>query len=578
VIFPFFSVPLWFVSSLFLNDMSTMQNSELQTAAFMTLGCKVNQYETQVMRESLRKCGYRIGEWGETADVYVINTCTVTGVSDRKSRQMIRRAAALNPDAVVVVTGCYVERCADEIRNMPGVDLVLLNNEKHLIGEYLSSPLYQRGVRGDFERKANLGDHPESPFGKDSPTPALHHQRRRRVEDYGEIPPNPPLIRGETESSVSSIRSNSVPALPRQRGSGVENDGEIPPNPPLIRGEMESSVPLIRGETELSVPSIKGEMESSVSSIRGENCYPGITSFDGQTRALVKIEDGCDSFCTYCIVPYTRGGTIRSRPIDSIVQEVRSLAKNGHHEMVLTGIHLGAYGKMTDGTMLHHVLQAVHEVDGVQRIRLSSIEPMDISDDLINTMARLRKCAHHFHISLQSGSDRILRLMRRGYTSSDFRDVVDRIRAAMPDVGLSTDVMVGFPGETEEDFRDTCDLISGVRFSRLHVFRYSPRSGTPAAKFPDRVQNSVASRRSEEARMLGDSLAQEFRSQMLGKTAEVLVEESREGKDRLLAGFTSNYVRALITDAPDELAGEMVQVKLVDVEDEYMIGRLEPDQ
>jgi len=287
----------------------------------------------------------------------------------------------------------------------------------------------------------------------------------------------------------------------------------------------------------------------------------------------VKIQDGCDSFCTYCIVPHVRGGEIRSRPVDSIISEVRALAENGHQEVVLTGIHLGAYGKeLADGTTLTDVIRAVHDVDGIGRIRLSSIEPMDVSDDLIREMARLPKCAHHFHVSLQSGSDKILKLMRRGYTSADFEGLVNRIRSAMPDVGLSTDVMVGFPGETEEDFTDTCNLISRVKFSRLHVFRYSPRSGTPAAKFPNKVQDSVASRRSAEIRALGDGLAQDFRSQMLGRQADVLMEDSREGKDKLLAGFTSNYIRVLVLEAPDEVAGQIIQVKLMDIKDEYMIG------
>ncbi len=444
---------------------SSAQRPE-RSVAFVTLGCKVNQYETQVMREALKRQGYRMAASGDAADVYVINTCTVTGVSDRKARQMIRRATASNPDAVVVVTGCYAERSPDKVRDMPGVDLVLTNSEKSSIGEYLrefegqisSSPLLKRRDRGDFE-----------------------------------------------------------------------------------------------------------------------DCFlhPPITTFDGQTRALVKIQDGCDSFCTYCIVPHVRGGAIRSRPVDSIIREVRALAENGHREVVLTGIHLGAYGKeLTDGTSLAEVIRAVHDVDGIDRIRLSSIEPMDVSDNLICEMARLPKCAHHFHVSLQSGSDKILKLMRRGYTSAEFGNLVSRIRSAIPDVGLSTDVIVGFPGETEQDFSDTCDLISRVKFSRLHVFRYSPRSGTPAAKFPDQVQDTVATRRSQEVRALGDHLAREFRSRMLEQVVEVLLEDSREGKDRLLAGFTSNYVRVLVADATDELAGQAIQVKLVNMQDKYMIGLL----
>jgi threonylcarbamoyladenosine tRNA methylthiotransferase MtaB len=435
------------------------RNPAFRTAAFATLGCKVNQYETQIIRESLKKRGYKLVEWDETADVYIINTCTVTVVSDRKSRQLIRRAVSANPDATIVVTGCYAERSPDEVDNIPGVSLVMPNREKF-----------------------RIVDHLEEFFNPIKPTSCQ--------EDIFE-----------------------------------------------------------------------------------DKWHIGINRFDGQTRALVKIQDGCDSFCSYCIVPYTRGGKISSRPIESVVDEVKRLVKSGHGEVILTGIHLGAYGRdMKNGTELAHVIRAIHDIDGLKRIRLSSIEPVDVSHDLISTMARLPKCAHHFHISLQSGSDKILRLMRRGYTAKEFEDLAERIRSIMPDVGLSTDVMVGFPGETDKDFRDTYNLIARVRFNRLHVFRYSPRSGTPAVEFPDQVQEGIAYKRSQEIRELGDRLAQDFRMRMLGKKAHVLVEDKREGKDKLLSGFTDNYMRVLVRNAKDELAGQIVGVNLVDIEDEYIIG------
>jgi threonylcarbamoyladenosine tRNA methylthiotransferase MtaB len=423
----------------------------MPTAAFVTLGCKVNHYDTQVMREALKKAGYNLVNPDEIADVYVINTCTVTSIGDRKSRQIIRRLAALNPDATLVVTGCYAERRPDEIKNIQNVALVLSNKDKPFIDKFLN---------------------------------------------------------------------------------GLINEAQ--------------------NET---------------------GFYPCITSFDDQTRALVKIEEGCDSMCTYCIVPHVRGCTIHSRPIDSILQEVQALTKNGYKEIVLTGIHLGAYGKdFTNGSGLPDVLKAISAFDGIKRIRLSSIEPMDVSDELINEISRLPKCAHHLHISLQSGSDKILRLMRRGYTSSEFENLVNRIRSAIPDVGISTDVMVGFPGETDQDFAETCDLISRVRFSRLHVFRYSPREGTPAAKFPDRVPDRVSSKRSDEVIALGERLLREFYSGMLGQYADVLIEDTREDKDNLLAGFTSNYARVLVIDATDDLVNSIVNVKLIRLEDDHLIG------
>lgn len=422
----------------------------MPTAAFITLGCKVNQYDTQLMREALMNAGYRITAPDEVADVYVINTCTVTGMSDRKSRQMIRRAVALNPDATIVAIGCYAEREPDELRKIDGVDLVLPNSAKRFIHEYLSG----------------LKDH------------------------IGKI-----------------------------------------------------------------------------------DLYPCISRFDDQTRALVKIEDGCDSFCAYCIVPYVRGGEIRSRPIESIVREVRLLAENGHREVVITGVHLGAYGRDMEGEVgLPDVLRKVRNIEGIQRIRLSSIEPMDISDELIYEIAHQPKCAHHLHISLQSGSDKILRLMNRNYTSSEFESIVQRIRSAIPDVGISTDVMVGFPGETDQDFRETRDFIAKVKFSRLHVFRYSRRKGTPAAKFPDQIPPRVSAKRSQEIISLGDRLAQEFRQQMIGQEAEILVEDVMEGKDKLPAGFTSNYIRVLLADAVNEDIGHLIRMKLTGMEGNYIIG------
>jgi len=423
----------------------------MPTVAFVTLGCKVNQYDTQMMREVLKNSGYDLVNPDEIADVYVINTCTVTSVSDRKSRQMIRRLNSLNPDAVLVVTGCYAERSPDEIKNIQNVNLVLSNKDKPFIDKFLN---------------------------------------------------------------------------------GIVNE--------------------VQNETDF---------------------YPCITTFDDQTRALIKIEEGCDSMCTYCIVPYVRGRTIHSRPIDSIQQEVKILAKNGYKEVVLTGIHLGAYGKdFSDGIGLPEVLKAIHIFDGIERIRLSSIEPMDVSDELIDKISHLPKCAHHLHISLQSGSDKILRLMRRGYTSLEFESLINRIRSSIPDVGISTDVMVGFPGETDQDFAETCDLISRVRFSRLHVFRYSPREGTPAVKFSDRVPDRISSKRSNEIIALGDRLQHEFYSSMLGQYADVLIENKRDGKDNLLAGFTSNYARVLVVDATDDLINSIVYMKLIKLENDHLIG------
>jgi threonylcarbamoyladenosine tRNA methylthiotransferase MtaB len=403
------------------------------------------------MREVLKKAGYELVNPDEIADVYIINTCTVTSISDRKSRQMIRRLANINPNAKLIVTGCYAERRPDEIKNLQNVNLVLSNKDKPFIDKFLNGFI------------------------------------------------------NETQNEASF--------------------------------------------------------------------YPCITTFGDQTRALIKIEDGCDSMCTYCIVPYVRGRSIHSRPLDSILQEAQALVENGYKEIVLTGIHLGAYGKdFSDGIGLIDVIRAIHGIDGIERVRLSSIEPMDVSDELINEISHLHKCAHHLHISLQSGSDKILRLMRRGYTSAEFENLVNKIRSAIPNVGISTDIMVGFPGETEQDFAETREFISRIRFSRLHVFRYSPREGTPAVKFPDRVPDRISSKRSNEIIALGERMLREFYSSMLGQYADVLIEDAREGKDNLLAGFTSNYARVVVSDATEDLLNCILRVQLIKLENEYLIG------
>lgn len=428
----------------------------MPTVAFATLGCKVNHYDTQIMREAMRKAGYDIVNPNESADIYVVNTCTVTNMSDRKSRQLIRKLSSLNSNATIIVTGCYAERQPEKIKDLQNVAMVLSNKDKPFIDRFLS--IFMEG-------------------------------------------------------------------------------------------------------------------SSSSCSIEESETYPCITEFDGHTRAFVKIEDGCDSFCSYCIVPYVRGSEIKSRPIDSIIQEAQNLAENGYKEIVLTGIHLGSYGKENSSIVkLSDVINVIHKIDGIERIRLSSIEPMDLTDELINTIGHLSKCAHHLHISLQSGSDRILSLMRRGYTTFEYEEIINKIRSVMPDIGISTDIMVGFPGENELDFAETYKFIERIKFSRLHVFRYSPREGTPASKFPDRVPDAVSARRSHEIISLGNRLMSDFHSQMLGQSADVLVEGVREGDDNLLAGFTGNYARILIANAENHHIGQLVHAKLTDLKDEHIIG------
>ena len=438
----------------------------MPTIAFITLGCKVNQYDTQVMREIARESGYEVVSESETADIYVVNTCTVTHASDRKARRTIRKTIREHPNAKILVTGCYADRDSKNIEEIEGVTLVFGNREKKCLIEYLRK-------LGEFDEDTLC----------------------------------------ESQGQVSCIRSNRDVLYPPFHG--------------------------------------------------------GITTFDGQTRALVKIQDGCNTFCTYCIVPYVRG-RMTSRPINDIVREVESLAQNGYKEVVITGIHLGTYGKdIDDSVILTDVLEKIHPINGIERIRLSSIEPMDVPDDLIERIAQLPKCAPHFHLPLQSGSNEILKRMGRRYTVEEYARLVGKLRATFPDVGITTDIMVGFPSETEAQFNDTYDFIKNMAFSRLHVFRYSPREGTPAANYLDQIPPDISITRSEAVRKLGHRLAEEFHLKMLGKVMEVLVEDSREGKDNLLAGFTGNYIRVLM-NVPDTTINRMIQVRLIELEDGFV--------
>ncbi len=437
------------------------------TAAFVTFGCKVNQYDTQAMAEALRDIGYEISPVASGADLYVVNTCTVTSASDAKARKAIRALHRFTPESHIFVTGCYAQTAQAELLGIDGVSKVFGNREK-----------------------SQLKD----------------------------------MIR---EAEVTQTLSRE------------------------FVGDPDAQVDL--GEFGLS-----------------------IATFDEQTRAMVKVQDGCSAFCTYCIIPYVRG-RMRSRDLPDIVAEVERLAARGFREVVITGVQLGSYGKdLRRRWDLADVLRDLHDIDGVARIRLSSIEPMDVPANLMRAVAELPKVARHFHIPLQSGSTAVLERMRRTYTREGFLDLVAALYGEMPDVGLTTDVMVGFPGETDSEFEDTCRVVEKCAFHRLHVFRYSPREGTPAADYPDQVATADAIARSKTVRELGRRLERQYQEASMGSVAAVMIEDTREGARAELAGYTGAYLRVL-TDARDEDIGTLRRVELVGAEDGYMRGRLIPD-
>ena len=438
----------------------------MPTAALVTLGCKVNQYDTQAMQETMLRNGYTVVGENDPADVCIINTCTVTNAADQKARQVIRRAVRRNPDTEILVTGCYAESDREAIEAIPGVSLVFGNREKADLQKYLD----------------------------------LVHESWKEQD-------RAPLLQ------IDPVHHDAV----REHA----------------------------------------------------NFSMSVSEAGKHTRALIKVQDGCSAFCTYCIIPYVRG-RMTSRPLPDIVQEAKQIAANGYKEIVITGVHLGAYGLDTGRQItIADILEQIHPIDGVERIRFSSIEAMNFPPDLVDRMAALPKCMPHFHLPLQAGSDKILRQMRRRYTTAEFSRLVEKLHDSFPDVGITTDVMVGFPGETDADFEDSLQFVEEIGFSQLHVFRYSPRRGTPAADYADHVPPQISAERSKAMISLGKQLGAKFRKSMLGKTMNVLVEDSREGEDGHLAGFTENYLRVLM-DFPDATVNQIVPVKLTALEGEFI--------
>jgi len=410
--------------------------------ALATLGCKLNQYETEAIREQFLRAGYRVVSFDEAADVYVVNTCTVTSHSDHDSRRLARQAKRRCPQALVVVTGCYAQTDAEALASIPAVDLVVGNAEK-----------------------------------------------ARLVE------------------------------LAAQQAQGVY-----------------------------------------VSDIRQHRRFaePCVDGFGEHTRAFVKVQDGCDSACTYCIVPQARGPS-RSRPPDDVVEQVRRLVDAGYKEVILVGIHLGAYGQdLDDNIRLADLVQRIVEAPGLGRARLSSIEPCEVDERLIELARDSAKVCRHFHIPLQSGDDEVLRRMGRPYTSATYAELVEGIAGEIPGCGIGADVMVGFPGETEEAFARTQRLVESLPLTYLHVFSYSPRRGTPAAQMAPQVQEETKKRRCHELRDLSQRKLATFCQSLVGQTLEILIED-RPAEEALLTGLSDNYVRAHF-EGPPGLAGQIAPV------------------
>ncbi len=427
----------------------------MKSVAFHNLGCKVNSYETDVMQQKLLEKGFRIVPFDEKADVYVINTCSVTNIADRKSRQMLHRAKKQNPDAVVVAVGCYVETDPERIQLDPAIDLAIGNNRKNEIAETILRFLEEKESEKEHEKEAerrllaNLTDHP-------------------------------------------------------------------------VYEEMQLTAP-------------------------------------GHTRAYIKIQDGCNQFCSYCIIPYARG-RIRSRLQEDILQEVRGLAKDGVKEIVLTGIHISSYGLDREGSELLELLQKLQEVEGIERIRLGSLEPRIITEEFAREAGKLTKLCPHFHLSLQSGSDTVLKRMNRHYTTQEYARSVERLRGVFDRPAICTDIIVGFPGETEEEFAQTMDFVRQIDFYEIHVFKYSMRHGTVAAQRKDQIPEQIKAERSDRLLEITGQQARAYRDSFLQQQEEILLEEemTAEGK-RYLCGHTMRYVKGAVPAEPGLKSGMMVR-------------------
>ena len=486
----------------------------MKTCAFITLGCKVNQYETQSIRESLAAKGFVEANPEQAADLYVINTCTVTSVSDEKSRQYIKKVRRKNPRATVVVTGCYAEADANTIKKMDGVDYVITKAEEARLAEIVSRDTVHRVPTQEIMM----------------PLEGLNSHE------------NPPLL------SLLPLRgweTRGITMLPSIDGRG--------------KGE---------GEKEFSGgKSIFKQTEDSIYNLK-------ISHFAGHTKAFLKIEDGCDMYCSYCIIPYVRGGIKSRRPYD-ILEEAKRLIQNGYKEIILTGIHLGAYGRDTQGN--HRLLDVIHmlsNLSGLERLRLSSIEVNEITNDLIDLVAHTKKVCPHFHIPLQSGDDFILKRMNRKYTASQYVEVLDNIRSKIDVPSFTTDVMVGFPGEKDVHFENTVELCKKVGFSRMHIFSFSVREGTLAAKMHDHCQPQIIKQRKAVLEAAANNIAFAYKKQFLNKVVEVLVEAERDHKTNQLCDYSERYIRVLF-DGPDTIKNTIVSVRLEEINPSFVVGTLQ---
>lgn len=427
----------------------------MKKVSFYTLGCKVNQYETNAMTQKFQEAGYEIVSIDEDiADIYIVNTCTVTNMSDRKSRQVLRRMKDKNKDAVVVAVGCYAQVAKKELEEMPEIDIVLGNEEKKDIVQYVERFMLENNKLIEIE---NIGT-------------------QKEFKDMGQI------------------------------------------------------------------------------------------TYTEKTRAVIKIQDGCNQFCSYCIIPYARG-RVRSRSQESIINEITKIAQKGIKEVVITGIHVASYGRdFENENGLIELLEKINSIEGISRIRLGSLEPKIITEEFMQRLIKLEKMCHHFHLSLQSGCDETLKRMNRKYTTTEVSEIIERLRRYYNDVILTTDIIVGFPEETEEEFNETYEFLKNAKLYKMHVFQYSPRKGTRAAVMPNQVDGNIKEARSKKLIELSNENQLFYNKALIGQTVQVLFEDKEiENGKTYCKGHTQNYILVKY-ETNEDLENTFKEVEVLEAE------------
>lgn len=428
---------------------------------FYTLGCKVNQYESNAMMQKIQEAGYKIVDIDkDIADIYIVNTCTVTNMSDRKSRQILRRLKSKNKNSIIVAVGCYVQVAKQELEKMPEIDIVLGNEEKTDIAQYIT----------DFISK------------KEKIVEIENIDIKKEFKDMGEI------------------------------------------------------------------------------------------TYTEKTRAVVKVQDGCNQFCSYCIIPFARG-RVRSRKQDSVIKEIEQIAQKGIKEVVITGIHVASYGKdFGNENGLIELLEKINEIEGITRIRLGSLEPKIMTEQFVERLSKLEKICHHFHLSLQSGCNETLKRMNRKYTTYEVKQIIERLRKYYKDVMITTDIIVGFPGETDEEFNTTYEFLKSIKLYKMHIFQYSQRKGTRAAIAPNQVDGNIKEFRSKKLIELSNENEYNYNKSMIGQTVEVLFEEQEiENGKTYYKGHTQNYMLVKY-ETSENLENKLRNVKILQAEKEFLKG------